>query len=397
MDAILITSANFPFGGAGANYLRLFSMGLVDKGWDVKVLLLKGYMYGKDGISENKKNMYGKIQYIHCGFINRPFNKIGKIVDNLLGTINSCYYLIKESGKGTNVLIYSNDTHLHILCFLIAKITRHKIISFVPEGLETTNRKSTLSSYLSWFSFSLNMKYLNFHSSKLVVFSSFLRNYYLNMGYKAENILLIPNLLDLGFFESVSKPSVQKDRFRIGYCGNPSHKDGIEDLFEAFRLVSRISADYELMIIGDSENQNSVINKFKEDFTRENLIDNVIFTGLIPYKQIPEKLKSCDVLVLARPSGTQAEAGFPTKLGEYLACKKPVVITKVGDIPAFFTDGFNALLAEPDSPGSVANKISWVKDNPDEAAVIAQNGYLWAKKNLDFKIGTANFIEFLKN
>jgi glycosyltransferase involved in cell wall biosynthesis len=151
------------------------------------------------------------------------------------------------------------------------------------------------------------------------------------------------------------------------------------------------------MIIGDSENQNSVISKFKEDFTRENLIDNVIFTGLIPYKQIPEKLKSCDVLVLARPSGTQAEAGFPTKLGEYLASKKPVVITKVGDIPAFFTDGFNALLAEPDSPGSVANKISWVKDNPDEAAVIAQNGYLWAKKNLDFKIGTANFIEFLKN
>lgn len=397
MDAILITSANFPFGGAGANYLRLFSMGLVEKGWDVKVLLLKGYMYGKEGLSENKSNMYSRIRYIHCGFINRPFNKFGKVVDNVLGIFSSCFYLIKELRKGTYVLIYSNDTHLHALCFLIAKISHHKIISFVPEGLETTNRKSTVSSYLSWFSFYLNMKYLNFYSSKLVVFSSFLKNYYLNMGYKSENILLIPNLLDLEFFVSTGSSDNQKSRFRIGYCGNPSHKDGIEDLFESFRIISKTSSDIELMIIGDSENQNSVINNFKEILRTENLLDNVIFTGLIPYNQVPEKLKSCDVLVLARPSGTQSDAGFPTKLGEYFACKKPVVVTKVGDIPTLFRDGVDVLLAEPDNPDSVANKISWVKDNPDKAALIGQNGYLWAKMNLDYKIGTTNFIEFLKN
>jgi glycosyltransferase involved in cell wall biosynthesis len=397
MKAILITSANFPFGGAGANYLRLFSIGLVEKGWDVKVLLLKGYMYGKEGVKEKKSNMYGPIRYIHCGFINRPFNKFGKVVDNLLSAIMSCLYLVKEMRKGTYVLIYSNDTHLHALCFLIAKISRHKIISFVPEGLETTNRKSSISSYLSWFSFYLNMKFLNFYSSKLVVFSSFLKNYYTRMGYKSDNILLIPNLLDLDFFEAGQVSDDHKTRFRIGYCGNPSHKDGIEDLFDAFRIISKTVTDIELMVIGDSENQNSVITNFKDVLRKENLIDNVIFTGLIPYAQIPGKLKTCDVLVLARPSGTQADAGFPTKLGEYFACKKPVVITKVGDMPVFFKDGIDALLAEPDNPASVASKILWVKEHKTKSDQIAQNGYLWAKKNLDYKIGTENFIWFLKH
>ena len=56
MKAILITSSNFPFGGAGANYLRLFSMGLAEKGWDVQVLLLKGYMYGRDTIKEENES-----------------------------------------------------------------------------------------------------------------------------------------------------------------------------------------------------------------------------------------------------------------------------------------------------------------------------------------------------
>jgi glycosyltransferase involved in cell wall biosynthesis len=395
MNAIIITSSNFPFGGAGANYLRLFSRGLVEKGWDVKVLLVKGYIYGKERISENKINIYEKVQYIHCGLINRPFTKVGKFIDNILGIFYSGFYLARNLDKETIVLIYNNEIHLHFLCFLIAKLSKLKIISFVPEGLEKANRKSSLISYLSWFSFYLNMSYFNVKSSKLIVFSSYLRNYYISKGYNTNDILLIPNLLDLDYFTQNNVVKLQRSKFRVGYCGNPCHKDGIEDLFESFRIISRIDSSFELLIVGDSVNQNSVLEKLKAKLKNDNLLDKVIFTGLIPYKEIPAMLHSCDVLVLARPTGIQADAGFPTKLGEYFACKKPVVITKVGDIPNYFEDEVNILLAEPDNPNSIADKIIWVKNNPDKAFIIAQNGYKWAIENLDYKTENAKFIDFL--
>jgi glycosyltransferase involved in cell wall biosynthesis len=397
MNAILLTSANFPFGGAGANYLRLFSTGLAEKEWNLTVLLLKGYMYGKEGIKEKKKNFYGKIQYIHCGFINRPINVAGKIVDNLLGMIYSVYYVIRKSRKDTVILIYNNEAHLHFICFFIAKLLKRKIISFVPEGLQKDKRKVSFISYLSWVSFYINMSYFNLRSTRLVVFSTYLRNYYISKGYHSNNILLIPNLLDLDFFKRESILGLHRSHFRIGYCGNPSQKDGINDLFDAFRIISKISADFELLVIGDSENQNSVLQGFKAILKIENILDRVIFTGLIPYKDIPDMLHSCDVLVLARPSGIQADAGFPTKLGEYFACKKPVVVTKVGDMQTYFEDEINILLAEPDNPDSVANKILWVKNNQDKAAVMAQNGYKWAVDNLDYKTGSAKFIDFINN
>ena len=50
-EYILITSSNFPDGGAGANYLNLFCKGLKSDENNVKVFLLKGYLFGNFMIS----------------------------------------------------------------------------------------------------------------------------------------------------------------------------------------------------------------------------------------------------------------------------------------------------------------------------------------------------------
>lgn len=397
MKAIIITSTNFPYGGAGANYIRLFAKGLVENGCDVNILLLKGYLYGNNRIKEKRINVFEKIKYFHCGLINRPFNMPGKLLDDILGITGSVLFLLFKSDRHTKVFIYNNEAHLHTPCFIAAKLLRCEIISFVPEGLEKANKYSSMISRISWCDFSLTMNFLNMKSSRLIVFSSFLRDFYTSRGYLSRNILIIPNLLDLGFFDHVELPVRKNNRFRIGYCGNPSIKDGISDLIDAFILVTRKDTDNELLIIGDSFDQNSVLSGLKEKLMNENLSDKVIFTGLISYKEVPDKLHSCDVLALARPSGIQAAAGFPTKLGEYLASGKPVVITKVGDMQYYFKDETDILFAQPDDPESVANKILWVKNNPGRAGKIAGNGSRWAKDNLDYRTNVIRIISFLKN
>ena len=85
--------------------------------------------------------------------------------------------------------------------------------------------------------------------------------------------------------------------------------------------------------------------------------NSITFTGLVPFSDVPRLLNSCQILALTRPSGIFAEAGFPTKLGEYFACKKPVLITEVGDMPTYFKNENHVILVEPDNINSIVNKF----------------------------------------
>jgi glycosyltransferase involved in cell wall biosynthesis len=111
--------------------------------------------------------------------------------------------------------------------------------------------------------------------------------------------------------------------------------------------------------------------------------------------KIPETLLTCDILVNPRKSGVFAEAGFPTKLGEYFSTKKPVISTRVGDIKSYFTDKNELVLVEPDNPDQLSLAIIYLTENKSQAKRIGDNGYGWAIRNLDFKTNTKKLIDFL--
>ncbi len=90
---------------------------------------------------------------------------------------------------------------------------------------------------------------------------------------------------------------------------------------------------------------------------------------------------------------------FPTKLGEYFACKKPVVVTTVGDIPLYFTNKKDVILVEPDNIHSVAEGFKLLIRSEDLHTVLSENSYIWMDRNLNFRNETLknkliNFISF---
>jgi glycosyltransferase involved in cell wall biosynthesis len=110
---------------------------------------------------------------------------------------------------------------------------------------------------------------------------------------------------------------------------------------------------------------------------------------------VPDYLASCDILVLARKNSQYAQAGFPTKLGEYFATEKPVIMTNVGDITNYFTDGKELMIAEADNPDSVAKKIIYLIEHNEESVKIAKNGRKWAEENLDYINNSKKILAFM--
>ena len=102
-------------------------------------------------------------------------------------------------------------------------------------------------------------------------------------------------------------------------------------------------------------------------------------------------------LVLARPDSLQARAGFPTKLGEYLALGRPVVVTTVGEIPRYLKDGESAYLVAPGDVNLLTEKISEVFADPIRAERIGRTGKEVALQNFDYKVHVEKLREWIRS
>jgi glycosyltransferase involved in cell wall biosynthesis len=91
----------------------------------------------------------------------------------------------------------------------------------------------------------------------------------------------------------------------------------------------------------------------------------------------------------------QSTGGFPTKLGEYLATGKPVVVTKVGDIPKYLEDGVSAYLVVPDDNKAFAEKLEFVLGNYANALKTAQCGIELTKSVFNYKVQSKRIQDYL--
>lgn len=227
----------------------------------------------------------------------------------------------------------------------------------------------------------------------LFVISSPLKEYFQELGVSPSKIQIVNMTVDPKRFENIQKTKTPH-RY-IAYCGTASNtKDGVDELIKAFSLVSKIITDVKLMIVGKTPRKTEK-NANMELINHLNLADKVIFTGLVSYSEIPQILKNAEVLALDRPDNLQAHYGFPTKLGEYLLTQNVVVVTGVGDIPYFLTDGVSALIAEPLNASDFSEKLLWALNNKHKAMKIGEKGCQVAMQHFNSEIESTKLIRFL--
>ena len=395
---VLITYGNFPYGGASANLSRLFALALANQKFDINVIMPTGNYYGNN--VEDKNIRQGKIESVffkHLGFINHPKNYFGKLADNFFGMILPIFYLIGKAAKNElDVIIFYDTTFLKSLFIKIIKsVLKKKLVIILPEFYEKPSSKFISLTLIKWYSFYFGIKYISKYADGIVVLSTYLRDYIkYEVKYK-KNILLMPNLTDPEKFELKDTKPHFNGRITIGYVGTPTRKDGVLDLIKSFSILNKKYPYTHLLIIGDLTNGETLIPSL-EKLAKELLIDeNVTFTGLISNNKIPELLNSCQILALTRPYGIASEAGFPTKLGEYFACKKPVVITKVGDMAKYFINEEHAILVEPENIESIVGGFESLITDYKLCEKLSLNAYNWMDENLNYVNQSKRISEFI--
>jgi glycosyltransferase involved in cell wall biosynthesis len=395
-EFILITSMNFPSGGAGATYINLFCRGLKISGYPISVYLLKGHAFGKYTYKGSRKNISEDgIPYTYLGFKQRPANNLLKICDEVLSVMRLIFFLLSllKKRKSINLVVFNSNVQYNLPIHLITKLFGIKVTLMVAEIIDKMEYGGSFFRKLTRYGHIYNFRHLNKRSDKLIVFSYYLKDEYVKMGYDEKRIIVQPNLTDFDYWA----PTNNNIKYTIGYSGAPYLKDGLSDLFKAISLLRTRDINVSLLVIGDTTYGNSLIPGLKVESARLGISEQVTFTGLVESSSVKQHLSECKILAITRPSTIQTKAGFPTKLGEYFASKRPVLATNFGDMEKYFTDGLDINMAECGNTEEIAEKISFMLQNSTELELISQRGYERARELLEYKKSVTRMIDFLNS
>jgi glycosyltransferase involved in cell wall biosynthesis len=171
---------------------------------------------------------------------------------------------------------------------------------------------------------------------------------------------------------------VADDTTLIGNVGMIRPDKGQLILVEAARLILEKRPNVRFVIVGQGTGILKRGINVRNAIDRAGLADKIIMAG---YRwDTPEVYAACDMVVIA---SLRTEAS-PIVLREAFASGRPVIATKVGDIPEIVEHRQNGLLIEPGDSQALAAAIMEFISDRKLAAHCAANGLRYATEHFSF-------------
>lgn len=215
----------------------------------------------------------------------------------------------------------------------------------------------------------------------IITVSDYIKSRILTINHYDEKTTTVYNGIDLHAFSScnhsINRNSIglQEDDFVMVFSGRVTAEKGIMQLIEAMTLLQDLPR-IKLLVIGSSfygndDNENSFAKALREKAAH--LSDRIIFTGFIPYAQMPNYLQIADIAVI--PSVW--DDPFPTTVLEAQAMGLPIISTRRGGIPEQVTEE-SAILLDTDEcfVDNLATAIRDLYQHPEKRKALGQAGLL---------------------
>lgn len=179
-------------------------------------------------------------------------------------------------------------------------------------------------------------------------------------------------------------------RFLVAYVGTLGLAHGLRTLLQTADLL-RDRTDVTFLLIGDGADRNAL-----EREIAERGLSNVRLLGLRPRGEIPAWLASIDCLLVMLRDLPVFETVIPSKLFEFLAQERPVIVAARGVTRKMVSEAKAALVIDPERSDQLAAAILAVQRNPEEARARALAGRLWVEEGFsrdDLARRMARFLE----
>ena len=174
-------------------------------------------------------------------------------------------------------------------------------------------------------------------------------------------------------------------------------KDGICGMLRAFGIACK-NNECKLHYYLTGELKDSPHSKELERIISEyDIKDRVHFLGYIDLVTLRRYQKNATMAIINKYDTQQNRFCFSTKLSEYLSFSIPIITTTVGEANNYLKDGVNAYVVEPHTPELIAEKITYIINNPNKAHRIGKEGYKLTQKEFNCEYQAKRIKDILQN
>jgi len=259
-----------------------------------------------------------------------------------------CYTLLKSGKEVCREIKCSKGNYLN--CF-INKCTKNSFkASFIH----------AMQGYFNYFTGVYKKNIIKFISPSI-----FLKNIFLQDGFKKEHIEIVPNFVDIEKYT----PSFQDKGFFL-FAGRLSYEKGLFTLLKAFESLPKSC----LKILGTGP-----IGSELRDYAIKKGLNNVEFLGYKSGEELKEYYKNCKAVII--PSEWYENA--PITILEAFAFAKPVIGSKIGGITEMIEHLTNGCLFEAGNHQELSDYIQKLNSDSSLAMELGKNARQKAENQYD--------------
>jgi colanic acid biosynthesis glycosyl transferase WcaI len=160
-----------------------------------------------------------------------------------------------------------------------------------------------------------------------------------------------------------------EDRFLICYIGTMGNAHGLDTLLEAAAKLRSALPNATFLLIGEGAEKERLAN-----LAGARGLNNIRFLDQQPREKIPAYISAADLCLVMLKKTELFKTVIPTKLLEYMACEKPVLIAVDGHARGIVEAARAGLFVEPEDSDSLVRAILKLWSNVELRREMGKSG-----------------------
>ena len=181
----------------------------------------------------------------------------------------------------------------------------------------------------------------------------------------SKSVVRFPAWIDFKDFQNIEPKPLSKDKFNILFIGSVTDRKKPHMIIEAIQRINDKS--YHLSIVGPAPNE-KYFKELKDLIDKLGLQNQVSLIGPVDRESVKDYYSTSNLMILPSISEGLARVIFESQVA---MC--PVLVTDAPGMSDIVIDGQTGYVFESNNLDSLSLKIEYIKNNYDEASLVAKN------------------------
>ena len=164
-------------------------------------------------------------------------------------------------------------------------------------------------------------------------------------------------------------------KFTVLYSGNMGLAQGLDTVIKSAKILRKYPIDF--CFVGDGVELQSLKAK-----SNQMNLDNISFLPSQKRENLIKIIKKASVCLVPLKNEPLFQHAIPSKLFEYMACGRPVIVSIKGEIEKIIKRANSGLIVTPEDADSIAKQILYYYNDRDKIKYHGQNGVIYVTENV---------------